>query len=64
MSRIDIIVLLAAFSFLAFRLYQKYAKKDKQQTNLPGEKRSLLKKPGLEEQADDYEPYSDKDKKI
>jgi hypothetical protein len=52
----SIIIAVAAFAYLAFRLYQKYVKKDtgNRSTNIKSDTFSSSSKD------DDYEPYSKK----
>ena len=56
-DQISVYVLIFALIFLAFRLYQRYFKKD-------SDKSGTVKKPGTSFPAsskdDDYEPYSNK----
>jgi hypothetical protein len=56
MDKSEIFILIAVILFLAFRLYQKYGKKDR---NTPGNKASasILTSSSKEEE---YEPYSGK----
>ena len=57
----SIIITVAVLAFAAVRIYQKYFKKDNQQSNNQGAARKNTGFPGSRG-SDDYEPYSDKNK--
>ena len=59
MSKVEIIAIIFAVGILAFRIYQKYIKKEKPDKG-NGVKDSAGKVSGLSSADDDYEPYARK----
>jgi hypothetical protein len=59
MDKTKILILVFVMAFLAFRIYQKYAKKTKNASRLGGEK-SKNQQFENDSKDDDYEPYSQK----
>lgn len=57
MSKSEVIILIAAFIFAGFRIYQKYFGKN---SKGQGKNGSLSGNASFSEQSDDYEPYSGK----